>query len=183
MTTVINRSFADNMGWNWSADIVAMVDGEPVTVHDVRRHKRERQQRHLARKRETLACWRAAQVCVFYVPCFPYQGWHVYLRTHNQRWYLNGNRPEHWIVPPFADIKQQIMRTYSFGLLPLRENFRTWKETFARTYGKPRDTTEGIAYGWVWIEHSQPRHYKPAEPTTISSGGDNEPRKRTTERG
>jgi hypothetical protein len=116
---------------NWPDDVVFVVNGEPVTKGDILRNKRARQTRRLARVRQNLVprvvpCF----IWTLYVPGPFCMGWHLYVHSLRNDWEIRAGKNSDFILP--------IMHLYPCGLLPIIENFRLWKETFATQY--PRAT-------------------------------------------
>ena len=83
---------------------------------------------------------RAAHAWTFYVPGPFYGGWHLYIRTTS----------DHWGIPECDELALSIMTMFPCGLLPIKENFYTWKQTFAKVYcrGSTR-RRQGMVAGWV----------------------------------
>ena len=135
-------------------DVASVVDGVPVTFREIRAARVERQRRHLEL---VLKDWapkrRAAFVWVFHNPFFPYMGWHLYVRTISDRWWIRH----------CDDLALSIMAMFPCGVLPLPENFRMWKQAFVRDYGRPSSTgrLQGMVAGWVDVEngHAPDRFY------------------------
>jgi hypothetical protein len=142
MTTLITRSFADNQGWNWPPEIAVLVDGQPITFAQLKADRVERQRLHMARffdySRPTR---RAAYIWVFYVDYFIYGGWHLYLRTINDRW---------WIRRVDDHMAREIMELFPCGMTD--HDFEAWKQAFAHKY--PRVELGGQKQGMltVWVD-------------------------------
>lgn len=140
MTVIMQRSFARTMGFNWPPDVACTVNGHKVTFADIRANKIAKQRRHLARVLECAGPRRrAAHVWVFFVPGWIYGGWHLYLRTINNDWWIN----------KCDDLALSIIKMFPCGLLPSEENFYDWKQAFAETYARGSDRKQGMVAGWV----------------------------------
>lgn len=121
----------DGLLRNWPINVVALINGVPVTTEDMLNTKRARQARRLTRIRQPydsrqVPCF----VWVFYNPHWIYMGWHLYVRTVRQAWCLTlyNNKP----------LAREIMALFPCGYLPMPELFRDWKKAFAAAY--PRST-------------------------------------------
>ena len=142
MTTIMHRSFAKHMGFNWPREIACIVDGKPVTWAEIRANKTANQQRHLASILRCDAPRRAAHVWTFFVPGWIYGGWHLYIRTIKERWWIR----------ECDELALDIMTMFPCDLLPIRENFALWKQTFAKTYARASDRQQGMVAGRVKIK-------------------------------
>jgi len=115
---------------NYAPDVVAVVNGVPITTGDILETKRARQQRQLKHIR---CCYdpvvKPAFIFVFKNDGFPYEGWWLYLRTLKHNWKLNRSIFN-------DDIILKIMQLCPCGLLPMLENFSSWKPAFAWTYSR-----------------------------------------------
>lgn len=90
------------------------INGRRVTYAELRENRKRKQAEHLARIVAVRGPVRhAAHVWTFYVPGMIYGGWHLYIRTHEDRW---------WLRKPEA-IALEIMRLYPCGLFPTADNF------------------------------------------------------------
>ena len=116
---------------NWPANVVTLINGEPLTTEDILCAKRERQAAHLYHIRHpvvarSIPCF----VWVFYNEYWIYNGWHLYVRTVRQSWNLTMQQDRSLI--------REIMTLFPCGRLIMPEFFRDWKVAFATTY--PRST-------------------------------------------
>ena len=132
-----------------------VINGEPVTYAQL---KAERKAERIKRQREHLRqilisdspVRRAAFLWCFYQPGlfgFAYAGWWAYLR-------ICGEREDHqlrWDIVGAEDkLVQRCMELFPCGVLPIRENFETWKEEFGRQYRNPgRFKDQGLVPIWV----------------------------------
>lgn len=116
---------------NYPEDVIAVVNGIPITKADkVRAHQR-RQRHQLDAKRRSfqdreLPCF----VRVYYVPVFPFMGWWLYVDTA----YRSFN------VDRLFDQRRlalQAMTLWPCGLLPITENYDRWKQVVADYYPWP----------------------------------------------
>jgi hypothetical protein len=144
MTTVMHRSFARAMGFNWPPGVACIVNGQPVTYADIRANKIEKQRRRLER---IMGCEgtlrRAAHVWVFFVPGWIYGGWHLYIRTIKDQWWIR----------ECDDLALSIMAMFPCGLLPMRENFHAWKIAFAQAYARAaKGRKQGMVACWIDVE-------------------------------
>ena len=152
MTTIIMRSWAENIGLNWSPGIAMKIDDRSVTFSELRAERVRKQRERL----ERIHCFdaspvrRAAHVWTFYVSHWIYHGWHLYMRTYNDRWWIREERGGN------EELILKIMKLFPCGLLPIMENFYKWKEAFAADY--PRGKKQGMVV--VWIELGTGGHPK-----------------------
>ena len=129
---------------NYPPDVIAVVNGRPVTTGDMLDGKRRRQRRRLERiRRPVTAVQKPGFVHVF---CnhgwFPYGGWWLYIHTSTQKWSLDFRR---WGNDGLIN---KTMSLFPCGLLPMKENFRMWKPRFAEAYHRPtakRPTDNALA--------------------------------------
>jgi hypothetical protein len=161
MTAIMYRSFADSQGFNWPPEIAYTVDGKPVTFAEIKAKRVAAQRRHLD---SILRCdapvRRAAFVWTFFVEGPFYGGWHLYLRTIKQKWWIR-----HYDFPHEALVRE-IMTRFPCGLKPIPENFYEWKAAFAEQYhrGIARDK-QGMAAVWVDVSFSgHPMHISKSYP-------------------
>lgn len=145
MVSIMDRSFAESNGLNWPKEVASIVNGHVVTYADLLQERKERQARHL----EMILGFngpsrRAAHVWTFFVPGWLYGGWHLYLRTLKQDWWLRADSINQELI-------FEIRRLFPCGLLPIAENFYEWTEAFAKAYSRPgRFERQGIRP--VWLE-------------------------------
>lgn len=156
MITMMKRSFADAMGFQWPKELACIVNGRKVTWDEIRQMRRDRQARHLATVlRIDGPVRRAAFVWTFFVPGVIYGGWHLYLRTVTDSWWIRASN----------GIALEIMRTFPCGLLPIPENFYRWKQAFAGAFPRPgKFSRQGMLAGWIecYREGSAPLHFDSA---------------------
>lgn len=134
MSYVMTRSFAEAMGCCWPPEIASVVDGKPVTFAEIRRRRKERQQRAIRWKREMFVQQRAAiKVSVYFdIEC---EVWLAQLSTVT--------------IKQWAEEGDELKQIFPCGLLPF-VSWNDWKQAFARQYkvdilnGQPR----GLAYCW-----------------------------------
>lgn len=123
---------------NYPEDVVAVVNGTPITKADILHNKRQKQQRRLDRiRRSTESIIRPCFVWTFYNEGPFYGGWWLYVRTLKCYWEVR-------------DAKQQlkIMQLFPCGYSPVFENFTAWKAEFAKIYHHPtvkRPNNQGMA--------------------------------------
>ena len=119
---------------NYPADVVAILNGKPITKGMLLDVKRDRQRRRLAtilKPVEPLVY--PAFIWTFHNDSWLYSGWWLYVKTAYRSWQISvGRRHGQFILP--------IMRLYPCGLLPIAENFSIWKQTFARVYVRKTHT-------------------------------------------
>ncbi len=162
MTTIIMRSFAERMGVHWPQEIALLEDGKPVTWADIHKARTKHQNKRLWWKREYgVNQKRAAYIWVFYQPGlfgFAYAGWHLYIRTLNNSWWIRHNHYDDTLM-------LDIMRRFPCGIIPVRENFNQWKEAFAKTYSRPgRFKKQGLVLGWVeFASNGWPETFTPCQ--------------------
>ena len=139
----MTRSFARHMGFNWPREVACIVNGVPVTFAEIRANRIANQRRHLER---VLSCSastrRAAHVWVFYNPGWLYGGWHLYIRTLKDRWWIS----------TCDDMALRLMAMFPCGLLPMRDNFGAWKQAFAKAYARGKKGKQGMVAIWVDAE-------------------------------
>lgn len=122
---------------NWPEDVVAVVNGRPVTKADILERKRRGQERRLARIRQgpdprIQPCF----VWAFYNDTNFFSGWWLYVRTLKREFRVSD------------DQRLKIMRLFPCGYLPMIENYGAWREAFAKVYHHPtrkRPTRNGLA--------------------------------------
>jgi hypothetical protein len=154
---VMNRSFAEHMGFQWPKDIACIIDGEPITFAQLKAEKISRQRLRLQRIRGSdVPTRQAAYVWTFEVEVdFPYGGWHLYIRSLRNSWWL------HWE----DDLAQNIMQMFPCGLAPIRENFYSWKIAFGKSMSRPgRFRNQGLLIGWIEFDGwgTRPSRFIPA---------------------
>lgn len=135
------------------------INGRWITWAEVKAERVKRQSTRLARILEIPQPERCAgYVWTFFVPGMIYGGWHLYLRTLGQEWWLSERRYPH------TELIDSLMAIFPCGMLPIRENFYDWKEAFAHTYsrGKRGRRPQGVVFGWVLFGSSNyPKGFLP----------------------
>lgn len=137
--------------FNHPADVVCVIDGNPITKADVLQAKRERQGRQLAAKRRDYdPLIKPCFVHVFWTNGLGeagfYRGWWLYINTLHASWNIGPNRD--------SEIALKAMRLFPCGYLPMIENFNPWKEAFADMYHRPtlkRPDKQGMAIAWAKV--------------------------------
>ena len=149
MTSVMTRSFADSMGFNWPPEWASLVDGKPVTFAELKAARIERQKAHMDLITDDgIPLRRAAHIWTFFVPGWIYGGWHLYIRTIKNDWWIKNRYSGDW------ELIERIMKQFPCGLLPLPENFGAWKSAFAKEYRRvsPRRRKQGMVACWVDVD-------------------------------
>jgi len=138
---------------NYPPDVIAVINGHPITKSDIIATKQRRVARQLAAKRRVGAVKRAAFVWVFYVGGVSLMGWHVYVVTINRSWWLRHHYNE-WLIP-------EIMTLWPCGCLPGMWNLHNWYPRFERRYHRirrlSRSGRQGMVRCWAWVEDGQVR--------------------------
>jgi len=118
---------------------------------DLKAYRIEKQERNIWWKREYNKPpeWRACMVFCFHNKhVFPFGGYYCMIRTLKKEWYINCYKGE-----KYKQLGLKLIELFSFGLLPIDENFEIWMEKFIkkfRTSFKPR--REGITLAWCKID-------------------------------
>jgi len=131
---------------NYPPDVIAVINGQPITRADILRGKQERQARQLARKRQPFDyIIKPAFVWVFdNGPIIPYGGKWLYLRTLKQEYQIRDSRT-----------RLQIMSVFPCGLLPMIENYEIWKQAFISYYCRPdHRRPQGLAICHVRLSYN-----------------------------
>ena len=135
----------------WPADVVCVVNGQPVTTGDILCWKRERQARILAAKRSV--CGSKVVPCFVWVfdngPIIPYGGPWLYVRTLKNAWCIDRIGWER------ERLMFRIMGIFPCGYLPTTENYRQWQKTFMEVYHRPtekRPYKSGMAQAWAIVD-------------------------------
>lgn len=158
MTTIItNRpNWLGERGFlsGWPEDVVYVVNGQPITKSDILQRKRDRQRVRLAAKLRNDTVVKPCFVWTFYIPGFPFgPGWWLYVKTLKNDWLIdNKSRYRHLAL--------KIMRLFPCGYLPMIENFKPWKEAFAKAYHYPtqrRPKNQGMTTAWATIDTASGR--------------------------
>ena len=136
---------------NWPDDVIALVNGVPITKADVRAAKRERHARNLARKRNPVEpVWRPAFITVFdNGPIFPYGGKWTGIQTHKHYWTVERQGDQERLR-----LRLLIMRAFPLGYLPTLAFYALWQEAFMRQYHHPvayRPTRHGRVVAWALV--------------------------------
>lgn len=123
-----------------------------VTYQEIAEKKHRKQKRQLARKRiSEKAQIKPCYIWTFYNKGFPYGGWWLYVKTHKEDYPLDFTRPR-------KDLMIKAMQMFPCGLLPIKENFRRWKEEFAKQYHRPtekRPNNQGMVLAWAKIRRGK----------------------------
>lgn len=131
---------------NFPPDVVAVVNGHPITKGDILDGKRRRQARRLDMIRASYEpITKPAFVWVFHVDAFIYHGWHLYVHTLKKDWGISGD----------DQMVLKVMRLFPCGLEPDVNNLRAWKIAFAEAYHYPtqkRPENQGLALAKVVYE-------------------------------
>lgn len=140
---------------NYPPDVVAVINGNPVTKADILQRKRERQAEELRRKRhnpyEYITIKKPCFVWVFdNGSAFPFCGKWLAIKTLHREWCkdIRGN----------ADLALQAMTIFPLGLSPSMENFGLWQERFIRDYHRPiknRPTGSGMAVAYAEMSNGR----------------------------
>ena len=134
----------------WPDDVVAIVNGKPITKTHILNGKRERQRKRLAAIRRTRTAEKPGFVWVFRNFGIPYGGWWLYVVTVHHSWEISSRY--HGTVDKFGI---PIMQLFPCGLLPVRETFKQWMPIFAEIYHRPtrkRPTDNGLALVRVTVD-------------------------------
>lgn len=135
---------------NYPDDVIAVINGQPITKADKLWAKRERQERQLAtRRRNYETAQRPCFIWVFKVETFPYEGWWLYVKTLKNSWGLDFQRFDRELI-------LKIMRLWPCGYLPIIENFGLWKREFAKVYHREtskRQLNQGMVIAMAEIDY------------------------------
>jgi hypothetical protein len=132
MTAIMYRSFADSQGFNWPPEIAYTVDGKPVTFAEIKAKRVAAQRRHLD---SILRCdapvRRAAFVWTFFVEGPFYGGWHLYLRTIKQKWWIRHyDFPHEALVREIMNGKRRLPNSTTGGLPVINRAWQPYGWTF-----------------------------------------------------
>lgn len=173
MGYVMERSFAEAMGFCWPCDVAAVVDGRQVTWREVHARRTEEQSRRIEwKRRPTRKLPVFAYVWVFLNNTDFYAGWYCYLV------WIEDGRVNHQSVNfhryGFRDgLAVALMRAFPLGLLPgvgsTEDVFDRWMIAFAKQY--PRRKTKrdrrraGVAFvRWDretdWVVRVEPKRQR-----------------------
>lgn len=141
---------------NWPKDLAYVIcsGGPPqrVTWADLKAARIARQKSHL----ERVLCVdppqrQAAYLWSFFVSGFIYGGWHLYIRTLTESYWISRNFGSSRYCRD-SEMILEIMAAFPCGLLPLPENFNKWLKAFSYEYATSRKRGgkfQGIIYGWA----------------------------------
>lgn len=131
---------------NCPPDVVAIINGQPITRTDILRGKQERQARRLAQNRQSFEdVFKPGFVWVFdNGPIFPYGGKWLYVRTLKHKWQIRDDRT-----------RLLIMSAFPCGLLPMIENYKLWQQTFINFYHRPDSRPQGLAVCWIKLNYNE----------------------------
>ncbi len=112
---------------------MAVINGMVITSEMQLQARKDRQREHLQKlMRNTENLIKPGFVWTFLNSAmFPYHGWWLYVVTLKGSWWIERRENEE----KFA---LEIMKLFPCGYLPIKENYRQWKEAFAQCY--PRAT-------------------------------------------
>ena len=145
MTTIFTKSAAEFWGRPWDPGVAMLVDGKPVTFAELKARRVRAQKERLQRISETEPTRHAAHIWTFYVSHWIYHGWHLYVRTLHDRWWIR----------ECNDFALSLMRQFPCGLFPIPDNFYRWKKAFAEQYSRG-PSTGGMILGWLNLEYGRP---------------------------
>lgn len=113
--------------------VLAVINGMVITTEMRLQARKDQQRKHLQDLiRDISNLVKPGFVWTFLNPTiFPYHGWWLYVITHKGSWLIDDRRHK-------DEFALKIMNLYPCGFLPINENIRPWKETFAQFY--PRAT-------------------------------------------
>lgn len=134
------------MGLDWPKEWACKEDGYVVTFAEIKAERIAQQRKWLELKLKEDEQVRAAQVWTFFVPGLIYGGWHLYLRTIEDSWWIQR----------YGGQAEELMTKFPCGMLPMKENFYAWKKAFAKTYPRPGLRQQGIVNGWVRLYKGHP---------------------------
>jgi hypothetical protein len=146
---------------NWPKGVKCYISNghgklEAITYAQLKAERIEKQRKHLAALDEIPVTRQAGYVWTFYQPGlfgFAYQGWWAYIRTAYESWQLG-------VRGVNEDVTLDVMRMFPCGVLPIKENYRQWMETFGETYSRPgRFKQQGLAMVWVEFVRGYPRKF------------------------
>lgn len=103
-------------------------DWKITTWKDIFALRKQRQQSSLNYKRRCeISKIKHCLIWVFYNNSWLYGGWWIYIKTLKKDYALNfkNDRP---------DLVMKIMTMFPCGIIPLKENFYQWAESFAKEY-------------------------------------------------
>lgn len=134
---------------NYPEDVVAVVNGKPITKADIRKEKRSHQERRLRAKRRSYEpTIKPCLVWVFWTdglkPSGFFMGWYLYIHSLHNSQGISIQRDRKLVL--------KIMRMFPCGYLPIIENFEQWKVAFAAAFHRPtikRPDKQGMAVAWA----------------------------------
>lgn len=143
--SIMHRSFAEHMGFNWPPELHSIVNGKQVTWAEVHAARKEKQAERLRRVRACavdpiVPCY----VWTFLVPGWLYSGWWCYIVTRHDQISVNFRRRD-------PGLKIMLMKAIPMGILPGSENFTEWMAELARRFPRRRATDKrkaGSVIGW-----------------------------------
>jgi hypothetical protein len=146
--SIMMRSFADCMGFNWPKEIAMMVDGEFITFKQILDKRKKEQKDHLEYTlNKNYPELKPCIIWVFENRSWLFGGWWLYVRTLKEDFPI-GFRSQN------KEFKVKIMQLFPCGIIPLKECFEVWAENFARQYPhKPKNRKkQGLIYAWAIVE-------------------------------
>jgi len=134
-----------------------IVNGQPISYAELKANRIAKQKRRQSLiLDDDIPLRRAAHIWTFYVRGPFYGGWHLYIRTLKDQWWIRGKDGDDWVLI------DQIMQQFPCGLLPIRENFYAWKKAFAKRYRRGhRRRKQGMVA--IWIDTAGHRRPMPKE--------------------
>lgn len=133
-----------------NGDIVIITKKEQAA--NLKAAKIEVQERNIWRKREydKPPEWKACMVFCFHnKQIFPFGGYYCMIRTLKKEWYINCYKGE-----KYKQLGLKLMELFSFGILPMDENFEIWMEKFIKKYRTSfKSRREGIALAWCKVDN------------------------------
>jgi len=123
-----------------------------VTYAEIRRNRIANQAERLNRITALdTPCRQAAYIWVFFVPGVIYGGWHLYLRTLRESFWIGRDfGTSRW--NHYNDLCQSIIEQVPCGVLPVADNFERWKIAFSEQFRRPGKRKQGICFGWADFE-------------------------------
>lgn len=158
MTSLIKRSFADHMGWEWPKDVALCINGKHVTWAEVHAERAERQRRTQERiYAPDPHRLRPAHLWTFFNKGWFHGGWFCYICPHGEESFSRGYKG---YVDGGSDWALHLMREVPL-VLPAPENWVAWKQEMARHHPKRRTRNDprraGLLAGWTdgrdWWRH------------------------------
>lgn len=131
-------------------DVIAIINGEPYTIADRLRAKREKNNRCLACKRMPDNITLPAHIHVFdNGPICLFGGMWTHIQVNPRR--------RSWTVERVGrkdDLQMMIMRAFPLGYLPSLSFYRQWQEAFmvAYRYSDTHRTRHGRVVAWITLD-------------------------------